>query len=240
MDGDPTTYWDSGVSQKPGQWFRLNLSSPRLVDGIQFLSPGKGFPASHVLRISADGKAWHELARATSDEMYDLMAVFAPMLMQYAQVDLIAPALEASTWMISEILVHSATAWTATASQNEGAAWLAIDNSAATAWSSQVEQTPGIWFQLDLGRAESISGLSLIPPLDENPVGFRVTVWNASANRWQTVGEKTNNTPLVDITFAPLQTQFVNIQLTQASNRVWATQSVRVVREMESWLGPTP
>jgi hypothetical protein len=240
LDGDPTTFWDSGVPQRLGQWFRLNLSSPRLVDGIQFLSPGKGYPASHILRISADGKTWHELARATLDEIHDLMVVFAPMQMQYAQIDLIASAPMDSSWMISEILIHSAAAWTANASQNPSAAGNAIDNCAETAWTSSREQAPGMWFQVDLGRAEVISGLALVAPLNENPIGFQVTIWDAKANRWQVVSEKRDNADPVDITFSPVQSQFINIQLTQASNQVWTIQNVRVVREMESWLGPTP
>ena len=238
LDGDPLSFWDSGAPQKPGQWFRLNLGAPRLVDGIQFLSPGKNFPAAYALRVSAGGAVWTELARVPSGNMFDVMTVFAPMQIQYAQIDLLAPSTLQAPWMISEILVHPATPWTANASHHARAAHRALDNRAETAWASGAAQSPGMWFQLDLGRAETVSGVTLIAPAHEHPVGFRIAVWNASANRWQVVCERRNNTAAVDVAFPAAQTQFINVQLTQASQLPWAIQHARIAREMETWLGP--
>jgi hypothetical protein len=53
------------------------------------------------------------------------------------------------------------------------------------------------------------------------------------------VCERKNNRAAVDVSFTPGQTQFINIQLTQASQLPWAIQHVRVAREMETWLGPS-
>jgi hypothetical protein len=239
LDGDSVSFWASPGPQKPGQWFRLNLAAARLVDGIQFLSPGKNFPAGYVLRVSPDGAAWTEIARVPSDNSYDVMAIFAPMQIQYAQIDLIAPSPTQSPWMISEILVHPANQWTANASHNARAAIRAIDNRSEMAWTSGAPQVPGMWFQLDLGREETVSGMELIAPVNEHPVGFRITVWQARANRWQVVCERTNNVYPIDVSFPAERTQFINIQLTQASKLPWAIQHVRVAREMESWLGPS-
>jgi len=236
LDGDPLSFWDSGVPQKPGQWFRLNFGAPRLIDGIQFLSPGKNFPAGYLLRVSADGTLWIELARVASGNLFDLTQVFAPMPVQYAQIDLLAAA--PSPWMISEILAHPATMWRATASHNARATPRALDNRAETAWTSDAPQTPGMWFQLDLGRVETVSGLTLIAPHDAHPRGFRIALWNASANRWQVVCERANNRAPVDVAFPASQTQFINVQLTQASPRPWAIQQIQLTREMEGWLGP--
>ena len=236
LDGDPMTYWDAGALQTKGQWYRLNLGTPRLIDGIQLLSPGKGFPAAYVLYISSDGRSWTEIARVDSDNQYDVMAIFAPQSTQYIQINLLAPA--SSIWMISEILVHSSPAWTASASHNDKQASFAIDNRGDTAWSSDAAQTTKMWFQIDLGHPEMISGVTLIPPADEHPASYRVAIWNAGANRWQSVAEKLSNAELVDVTFEAIQSQFINIQLLQPSERPWAIQHVRVAREMERWLGP--
>ncbi|GEM_PF-576796 len=236
LDGDPLSFWSGGTAQMPGQWFRLNLNAPRWVDGIQFLSPGKNFPAGYVLRVSADGKTWLDLARVPQGNTFDVMHVFAPMLVQYAQIDLLAAA--HAPWMISEILVHPALPWNATASHNARAARRAIDNRAETAWTSGVPQTPGMWFQLDLGRIETVSGVSLSAPQNEHPRGFRLLLWNASAQRWQLVCERTDNRAPVQTIFPAQPTQFIHIQLTQASHLPWAIQHLRVTREMEGWLGP--
>src|SRR5574341_31019 len=210
LDGDPKTYWGSRVPQIPGQWFRLNLSTPRLIDSIQFHSPGKGFPSGYALNISTDGRTWSEIAHIAADNRYDVMAAFAPQPVQYAQIDLLA--VSQINWMISEIVVHPASEWKADASHNQTAAHYAIDNRADTAWSSQTPQEPGMWFQLDLGRVETVSGIRLIPPLNENPWGFRITTWDAAATQWQVVCEQLNNHAAVDAAFAATQTQFINIQ----------------------------
>ena len=241
LDGDPRTFWDTHVPQEQGQWFRLNLSTPRVIDGIQFLSPGKGFPASYCLRISPEGAQWSEIARVAANNAHDIVAIFAPQPMQYAQIDLLGNVEQIgnlSNWMISEILVHAATAWSASASHNSNAAIQAIDNRGDTAWSSETPQAAGMWFQFDLGRVETISGLTLIAPSNENPLGFRVATWNARASRWQIAYEKMNNSAPIDAIFAATQTQFVNIQLLQPSDKTWAIRQARVIREMDTWLGP--
>jgi len=134
--------------------------------------------------------------------------------------------------------VHPALPWNVSASHNARAASRAIDNREETAWTSDAPQTPGMWFQLDLGRVETVSGLTLIAPHDAHPRGFRIALWNASANRWQVVCERANNRAPVDVAFPASQTQFINVQLTQASPRPWAIQQIQLTREMEGWLGP--
>lgn len=244
LDGDPLTFWDSLRVQEAGHWFRLNLSAPRVLDGVQFLSPGKGFPAGYVLRISSNGMLWNEIARVEAGNQYDVMAVFAPQPVQYAQIDLLTTPSTPSSWMISEILVHSAATWAASASHNPAAAGLAIDNRQETAWSSQIPQVPGMWFQIDLGRVETVSGLGLTPrPAEggvfENPVSFRVATWNARTGRWQIACERSKNYTPVDVIFSATQTQFINIQLLQAAPHPWSIGQARVIREMDTWLGPS-
>ncbi len=238
LDGDENTFWDSRVLQGAGQWFRVTLPTPKLMDGLQVLSPGKGFPAGYCLRVSGDGKEWFQVAQADSGNVYDIMAVFAPLSVKYIQIDLTAAPAKQANWMISEILVHSATPWSATASHNNNTAAQSIDNRLDTAWSSRTAQIPGMWFQVDLGRVESVSGLTLYSPRDEDPVSFRVATWDIKGNRWQIVHEQANNAGPAQADFSPTQTQFLNIQLLKASNKPWSIQEIRVVREMESWIGP--
>jgi hypothetical protein len=236
LDGDPRTGWDSGAPQSPGQWFRLNLAGPRVIDGVQFLSPGKGFPAGYTLRISAEGANWTEVARIGGNNANDVMAVFAPQPVQYLQIDLLATS--PASWMISEIIIHSAAGWFARASHNPSEANRAIDNQPTTAWSSGTPQVPGMWFQIDLGRGESVSGIVLDAPAGESPHDVRVTTWNAAESRWQIACEAKDIRAPVDIVFPARQTQFINLQLLSSSDQAWTIQHAHVIREMDTWLGP--
>jgi hypothetical protein len=51
LEGDANTAWDSCVPQARGQWFRLNLSKPRLLDGIQFLVLATDSARIHFTRL---------------------------------------------------------------------------------------------------------------------------------------------------------------------------------------------
>ena len=236
LDGDPTSFWDSGIAQAKGHWFRLNLNTPRMIDGIQFLSPGKGFPNSYLLRVSADGRNWNPVAQVEGNNQYDVMSIFAPQSAQYAQLDLLDGA--PGNWLISEILIHPATAWTASASHNPKLASRTIDNRPNTAWTSGVAQTREMWFQIDLGNAQTVSGITLASPAGEHPASYRISVWNASTHRWQTVAEKLENTEPLDVYFAATQAQFINVQLLRESDKPWTIQQAHVAREVEHWLGP--
>lgn len=236
LDGNPMTCWDSGTPQSRGQWFRLNLGAPRVIDGIQFLSPGKGFPASYALNLSGDGRSWLDITRVDAGNEYDVMAIFAPQTVQYVQVNLLGAA--AASWMISEILAHSSPSWLASASHNATHAHLAIDNRNDTAWSSAMPQNKELWFSIDLGHPQIIDGLALISPADGLAASYRAAVWNAGAHRWQVVGEKLSNAEPVDVSFEPTQTQFISVQLLRASPQPWVIQQIQIHREMEHWLGP--
>lgn len=236
LDGDTNTAWDSGVAQARGQWFRLNLSKPRLLDGIQLLSPGNGFPRGFSLHISADGNEWTEIVRVPTDNVYDVNVAFAPQIVQHAQIDLLASS--QTSWKIAKIQVHPAAEWRVAASNNPNAAYFAIDNRGDTAWSCEASQEPGMWFQMDLGREEWVSGLKLVSPGHEDPFAFRIAAWDGSANKWQTAHEQTNNLAPIDVKFDPVRTQFINIQLIEPSEQTWAIRHARVYREMLDWLGP--
>jgi len=236
IDGDMFTTWDSEAPQAPGQWFRLNLGMPRIVDGVQFLSPGRGFPSGYVLSASPDGKTWNPLARVASGNAHDVVAIFAPQKIQYLQIDLLA--MTETHWLMSDVLIHSATAWTASASHNPAAASRAIDNRGDTQWTSDAPQSPAMWFQIDLGRVEMVSGIALDCPAEHHADSLRITTWNASASRWQIVCEAARADLPMDVGFAATPTQFVNLQLLSAADRPWSIRRVEIEREMETWLSP--
>ena len=49
IDGDLSSFWSSQSSQTPGMWFRVNLGTLRLIDGIAIRSPGNGYPSGYSL-----------------------------------------------------------------------------------------------------------------------------------------------------------------------------------------------
>lgn len=238
LDGDLATFWSSQSNQIPGMWFRVNLATPRMIDGIAFRSPGRGYPFGYSLRISPDGESWRTVWGVAQGNASDIVASFAPFEALYAQVDLLAPFND--EWLIGEVQVHLTPPWNATASVNSDAALKAIDNDPDTAWTTEHDlQVPNMWFQLDLGRIENVSGLRVVPLKDEIPLGYLVSVWNHQVGAWQKVSERQNNAEAISISFAHVQTQFINLQLVQAADRPWAICEISVTKAMTDWVGPT-
>lgn len=236
IDGDLGSFWTNQARQAQGQWFRVDFGEPRLMDGLAFRSPGQGYPFAYTVRVSNDGHVWRTVWAIAQGNARDVVATFAPFAVRYAQIDLLAPHDE--EWMISEVQIHPCPAWNATASNNNEYAHNAIDDNLTTAWTTVDAQAPNMWFQLDLGRVESISGLRLTPPKDEAPRGYRVSIWNHQAGGWQKIAEKQNNTEAINISFAPVQTQYLNIQLLQPSDVPFAIREARVTKAMTEWVGP--
>ncbi|MGB8647446.1 MAG: discoidin domain-containing protein, partial [Anaerolineae bacterium] len=214
IDGDLSTFWSSQEFQAQGMWFRLNLDASRIIDGIALRSAGQGYPRSYVVRISADGATWRTIAQVPQGNTGDLAVTFAPCEVLCVQVELQVSASE--EWHIAQVQIHTSPGWSATASTNNDEAMRALDNDPDTAWSTgEMEQKPNIWFQLDLGRVEQLNGLVLISPDNEIPAGYRITVWNQQAGGWQKVAERLDNRDPVTLAWAPVQTQYINIQLLQ-------------------------
>ena len=141
-------------------------------------------------------------------------------------------------WSVAEVQIHPTTTWNATASLNNDAAREAIDNDPATSWTTDQPQTPDMWFQLDLGRIESVTGVRLVPPDDEIPRGFRVSVWNQQIGGWQKIAERKDNREDIDISFAPVMTQYINVHLLQEAEKPWAIREAFVTIAMTGWIGP--
>ncbi|MBI4671761.1 MAG: discoidin domain-containing protein, partial [Chloroflexi bacterium] len=236
IDGDLGSFWTSQAQQTPGMWFRVDLGEARLIDGIAFRSPGHAYPFAYTVRISSDGQAWRTVHAVAQGNLRDVVATFAPSHVLYAQIDLLAPY--EAEWMISEVQIHPCPAWHGTASNNNDYAQNAIDNNPNTAWTTVDAQAPNMWFQLDLGRIESVSGLRLTPPKDEMPCGYRVSVWNQQAGGWQKIAEKQANTEPINISFAPVQTQYLNLQLLNPGETPFAIREARVTKAMTDWVGP--
>jgi hypothetical protein len=214
----------------------VDFGDARLIDGLAFRSPGQAYPFAYTVRISTDGQIWRTAHAVAQGNQRDVVVTFAPYAVRYAQIDLLAP--HDSEWMISEVQIHPCPIWNATASNNNDYAQNALDNNPNTAWTTVEAQAPNMWFQLDLGRVESVSGVRLTPPKDEVPRGYRVSVWNQHAGGWQKIAEKQNNTEPIHISFAPVQTQYINIQLLQPAELPFAIREVRVTKAMTDWAGP--
>ncbi len=62
FDGNQETAWSSQDKQQPGMWFRLDLGAVLTFDSLRVDSPPSYAPRGYVIRTSADGQEWQDLA----------------------------------------------------------------------------------------------------------------------------------------------------------------------------------
>lgn len=240
LDGNTATDWSSVAPQAAGMWFRVDFFRPRMVDGLVFRSPGQGHPHAFAVRVTADGRAWPTVLAVESGSGADVLVTFAPQRVLAAQIDLTAASPDSGPWQIADVAMHPAIPWVATASVNDAWAARVLEEGAAQFWSTEVPQQPDMWFQVDLAVPQMVSGLELIAPQNEHPRGYAVSVWNETAASWQVVSQARDNQAPVRVGFAPVETRYLQIQLTQPADRPWAIRSLKVARALTGWVGPAP
>ena len=98
----------------------------------------------------------------------------------------------------------------------------AFDNNAATRWSTLEPQKPGMWFQLDLGQAQTATQIQLDNANSPNdyPRGYIVEV-SQNGQTWETVAENQNNDKPVNVVFTSRTIRFIRIEQTGSADRWW-------------------
>jgi hypothetical protein len=215
LDGNPATAWSSKEGQAPGMWFQLDLGAIRRIKGVTLDGPqgeeARGFKVS----ISADGQTWAEVAAKAQN--FQPVAVAIPFLLgRFVKIETTATEKFNRPWTIREAKVQTAATWSVKASHGAETAALAIDGDARTAWSTGVPQTPGMWVELDLGEALTVSKVELVGAR-EFPRGLKISA-SADGKNWQAVAsrERIFSSPVVVPLDAPTQTRYLRLEQTSS------------------------
>jgi mono/diheme cytochrome c family protein/glucose/arabinose dehydrogenase len=158
-----------------------------------------------------------------------------------------------TSWTISELAGSLPSQlqtdnWKATASHNPNDA---IAGLRLTTWSSGAPQAAGMWFQVELPNAETLTELQFqSPPAAERgaavaaggapintatgpgfPRGFRVET-STDGSSWQQAAEGASTGPMTSVTFAPVTAKFLRISLTTGveNGPPWSIQSLKLYR----------
>jgi aryl-phospho-beta-D-glucosidase BglC (GH1 family) len=196
LDGDATTRWTTGIAQASGQWLQVNMGAPQTFDRIYIdaASYANDVPAGWQVLVSNDATNWTDVGSGTGGAANTVVR-FAPQVAQYIRVVLTDTS--SSAWSVAEFNVFSdpvldRSGWTASASATDPYGdnpSNALDGNQNTRWSSGAAQTSGQWFQVDMGKSQSISSILIDAgpsSAGDYPRGYQVQVSNDATN-WTTV-----------------------------------------------------
>ena len=239
LDGSTTTRWSSAGAQT-GQWFKVDMKSPRTFNQI-VLDAGtttNNFPRGYAVFVSNDDVNWGAAVATGTGTTALVVVTLAFQHARYIRID--QTATNSTTWSIQELNVEGQpttqiaqprAGWLATASTANGSnvAANALDGSSSTRWSTAGAQT-NQWFQVDMLAARIFDRITLDAGTTTNnfPRGYQVSISNDGTG-WTAVATGTGTTALVTITLVPARTaRHVRINQTATSSATWSIQEMDV------------
>ncbi|MBI1390027.1 MAG: hypothetical protein GC154_16420 [bacterium] len=121
--------------------------------------------------------------------------------------------------------------WKVSASNNSGAAGNAIDGNRRTRWDTGAVQTPGQWFQVDLGGEASVQGITLDArgSNGDYPRGYEVYFSFDGKNWGAPVAKGEGSQPLLEIEFQPKGARYIRIvQTGSVDGLFWSIHELNV------------
>jgi hypothetical protein len=227
LDDNPYTRWSTLQAQRPGMWFQIDLGEVKTVAHVRLDNEASphDYPRGYILKLSTDGKSW-ETVTTRPDNDRELDVSFSPHQARYIRIEQTGSD-PFYWWSIHQIFISSEPMMSAEASHNNrklGPDNLtqALDGHPETRWSTMAVQTPGMWFELDLGRLRTIRGFRFdnTPSPNDYPRGYRVKVSTDKA-RWEEIAANPNNNAPLDVAFAPREVRYIRVEQTGSSDRWW-------------------
>jgi HEAT repeat protein len=124
-------------------------------------------------------------------------------------------------------------AYRAIASHAAADAEKAFDGNPRSRWTTRTDQSPGQWFQLDLGWPYTISGIKLDTERSANdfPRGYEIFLSN-DGERWgDPIAQGRGNESAMTITFKAKKTRFVKIvQTGSADGQYWSIHEITMTK----------
>jgi hypothetical protein len=227
IDNNPYTRWSTGLSQRPGMWFQIDLGEVRTVSQLRLdndRSP-RDYPRGYVVKVSLDEQEWMVVAK---NELNDqpLNVTFSPREARFIRIDQTGND-SVFWWSIHGFDISGEIKMGTRASHNNvmvGADNLAqaLDGRPETRWSSRVLQQPGMWFEIDLNEVQTVSGLALdtAGSPQDYPRGYVVRL-ATEHDQWQEVARNDHNEGPLEVRFSPREARYIRIEQTGRTDGWW-------------------
>ena len=239
IDGNLGTRFSSDAVQAAGMYFQVNLGSSQSFNQIELNSsnwPGD-YAVGYNVEVSTNGSTFTSVATGTGSGALET-ATFTAQTAQYIRVVLTA-ASTGPWWSIGEFTAYTSgsgsgtgtetqlgeTGWTASSNTNSAAGDApanAIDGNIATRFSSDAVQAAGMYFQLNMGSAQSFNQIEMnsADSAGDYAVGYNVEV-STNGTTFTSVATGTGTASPEIVTFAAQTAQYIRVVLTAASTGPW-------------------
>lgn len=108
IDGNPNTRWSTGASQASGQWFQVDMGSPKTFSELVLDNAGSpgDYPRGYQVTISSDGVNWSNPVASGSGTSAVTTITFPPQTARFIRVTQTTNGLTTLFWSIHEFNVY--------------------------------------------------------------------------------------------------------------------------------------
>lgn len=242
IDWNSATRWSTGVAQAPGQWFEVDMGSPRYFDQISMETQSSNqfdYPRCYQIQVSNDNTTW---TTVRSDQGFGWKEVlsFPAQYARYVRVNQTCTA--TNWWTIAEFHVYgeaplTRTAWNATASASGTGTTPAgaIDGNLTTRWASGAAQAGGEWYQVDMGTQQTFDSLVMDSAsfTGDYARGYQVQVSSDGTN-WTTLATGTGSSQAELVQFPVQVARYLKFTQTGTAGNWWSLAELNVYGEQEN------
>ncbi|MDP9904664.1 discoidin domain-containing protein [Arthrobacter bambusae] len=241
LDGDTGTRFSSGTGQTNGQWIQVDMGKAQTFDTISLdsaSSTGDYARGADVL-VSSDGANWTKVASIGSNGQQIEAVSFPSQTARYLKV--VNTGSSGNWWSIAELNAYTGgsanpvygipldrTGWTPTASNvspwpNDALPNM-LDGNTGTVFKSGASLTPGMWVQVDMGKAQAFDKVVLNAGASATDVAPSADVEVSSdGTNWTKVTSIVSDGQPIQVASFPTQTaRYIKVINTGSSGYWWS------------------
>ncbi len=236
IDGNTATRWSTLESQSPGQWFSVDVRTPRRFNKVILdtsESPNDS-PAAYAVYISDDGINWGNPIKTGISGASVTIISFEPVYAQYVKVE--QTGTKSGYWSIHEFYLYISpelvgdmdildrTGWVAYSFNDNYNAQNALDDDITTRWSTVGPQESGQWFSVDMKSQVVFNRIILDASNSPNdwPAGYAVYVSADGTNWGYPVVTGQGYAAITTIDIPLVKTQYVKVEQTGTKGGYWS------------------
>jgi endoglucanase Acf2 len=222
VNGTSTTRFATDTDQAPGLYYQVDMGSAQTFNELGLDSGGNGgdYARAYTVTVSNDGATWTTLTPGVgtgSPQTIPLPTTTA----RYVRVTLNQPS-TTNWWSIAVFTVYHQTPGPTATTNTSGNAAAAIDGNPTTRFTSGAAQTPGMYWQVNLGAPTRFDTVAMdsSPWPGDYAHGYQIQI-SADGATWTTVATTTATGSPQSATFPEQSAQYIRVSLTTPVTPNW-------------------
>ncbi|TJY38259.1 fibronectin type III domain-containing protein [Cohnella pontilimi] len=239
IDGDMTTRWTTGTDMVSGQYFIVDMKSPKAFSKIVMDSTGNNndYARGYQVFVSNDGTNWGSAVASGTGTGPVVTVSFAAQTARYIKV--VQTGSATNWWSIREFNVYTSggtgavldrTGWTASTSPVNSTPANMLDGITSTRWTTGTAMVSGQYVVVDMKASKTFNKIVMDSTGSNNDYarGYEVYVSGDGTNWGSAVASGTGSGPVITVNFAAKTARYIKVVQTGSASNWWSIHEFNV------------